>query len=397
MLLTLAYDPGTSLTKAIYAIDEGPPQLITMPPGAIRLAAEGRDGLVQRCELEPFAKPQDLAWFSFKKTKGDCFAVGDLARSYAASASIHELKYEASEYKIVGLVGAIARQERLPEGFDLDLAVLLPLAEYRDGHKLRDKVEADLKRVWWRGQWPLRVNLQRWRCYPEGSGRILAYLDEVGRDAFQEQQVLVTMLGHRNVSLLWFEEGKFNQASESTDELGFYAFLDTIQRYVSGYSHQDFLDAMEVRQVEPEDLEAPLAGDEGPQERLFIDARQMAARRVSSRDNIQTERAELERAMGLARQEYLTRLRQWFDERTGSHAWHKVFFLGGAYQFFEDEVKGWIDWSSSPPQLGRATAAVAAALGLMPRQRRLLGARLHDVYGLFDYFRAAIPAQEHHG
>lgn len=391
MLLTIAYDPGTSLTKVIYAIDDGDPKLLTMPPEAVQLPGDSRTGLEERCTIDQFAKPEDLAWFSFKKTKGDCFAAGALARKYTAQMSIRKLKYEASEYKIVAVVGAIAQQENLPEEFNLDLAVLLPLAEYRDGSKLQDKLSSDLKRFWWQGQYKRQANLQRWKCFPEGGGKILDYMDEVGKETFQSQNILVTMFGHRNVSMLWFSEGRLSEASDSTDRLGFYQFLDTLQSYVSGYTHADFLDAMRMKQVEVYDeKEAESDEDEKTKTvtRLVVDTRRLAGRRVSNKQNIAAEQAELERAIELAKQEYLRQLKEWFDLHAAFNSWREVFFMGGAYQFFKEEIDGWINWVKDHPPEDTTTESLSKALGLSNSQQQEIGGRLHDVYALFNNFRA---------
>lgn len=392
MLLTLAYDPGTSLTKVIYAIDDGDPKLLTMPPETVQLPGDNRTGLEERCAIDQFAKPEDLAWFSFKKTTGDCFAVGELARKYTAQMSIRQLKYEASEYKIVAIIGAIAQQEHLPEEFDLDLAVLLPLAEYRDGSKLQEKLSSDLKRFWWQGQHKRQANLQRWKCFPEGGGKILDYMSEVGQETFQSQNILVTMFGHRNVSILWFSEGRLSEASDSTDCLGFYQFLDTLQSYVSGYTHDDFLDAMRMKQVEVDNKEDAEPEDDDDEEtqtitRLVIDTRVLAYKRVSNKQNIAAEQAELERALKLAKQEYLRQLQEWFDTHTNFNSWKEVFFMGGAYQFFKDEIDGWIKWGKHPPE-DTTTESLSKALGLTTAQQQAIGGRLHDVYALFNNFRA---------
>ena len=67
--------------------------------------------------------------------------LGRLARNYRATVSIKRLKYESLVPKVLAALGAIATVENLPQKFNLDLALLLPLGEYAN----RDELEKLLK------------------------------------------------------------------------------------------------------------------------------------------------------------------------------------------------------------------------------------------------------------
>lgn len=389
-LLTLAVDPGTSLTKCIYQIDGEPPKLLTLPPESVELASDFESTIEEQCKdanIYGSASPEDLIWYKLKQ-RGNIFVVGSLARKYQQGIDIKRLKYESAEIKIIGIIGTIAQREHL-EAFTLDIAMLLPYGEYKDGEKLKQKVASALagsKGFYWHGAKSVKASLDQWLCYPEGSGRMFRYIEEVGQTTFASQNIAVLMLGHRNGSILKLIQGKDADDSESSDKYGFHRFLDYVLEQKSGYEPDDFLDAIIVNRP-----------DKKPSE-YAIDARKVAELRNRKEENIEQEKLELEAAIESAKLRYIRSLKNWIQAKTRSCELDKVLFCGGACLFFRDVLEEFsvadvefdiagVSGEKIDPYRDELVDELSQALNLTDRQKQDIGYRLVDVYSLFKDFR----------
>ena len=223
--LCLAFDPSSSMSKAIYTLKSFKVEWLAMEPSVIE---------VSKATLEQYegnglgkATPENQAWI---EVEGRCYAVGYLAESrFYAEAALRELKYERAAYKLVGLVGTIAAKKRLPKSFSLSLGVLLPYGEYPDRQAFETLVRKSLSNFSFRGR-KYRVDLEQFNCLPEGGGLVMRG-SKLGTDP-QERDLLVIMVGYRNASYLLMERGRLNRGD--TMPLGFVRLLEQVRENTSG-------------------------------------------------------------------------------------------------------------------------------------------------------------------
>ena len=390
-LVTLAVDPGTSLTKCIYQVDGGAPQLLALPPEAVKLPRGLEDTLQEQCRdsnLYGKTNASELIWYAPDK-EGDLYAVGALACHYQQEVDIKRLKYESAEIKILGIIGAIAQQESLSR-FTIHIAMLLPFGEYRDGDKLHHRLKEKLSRsFYWHGRTRIRAKLGNWSCYPEGSGRMLAYMEEIGAEEFNRRNVVVLMLGHRNASILKMLQGRDSGESESSDRYGFYRFIDHILESKSGYSSEDFMGAITA------ETSTTRLGDLPTEYR--IDAEKVAHLRNRYQSNIEQESQDIDAAIASARLRYTQSLEDWIERKTYGEKIDKILFCGGACLFFKEELEKFnvSEFAADIAGVGGdnidsnndSVQSLGQALDLNESQLQSIGYRLVDVFALFNYFR----------
>lgn len=390
-LVTVAIDPGTSLTKCIYQIDGNAPKFLALPPESVELTAEFTGAVESHCKSANIygTGAASTAWYKVKK-QGNIFATGMLAQKYQLGVDIKRLKYESAEVKIVAIVGIIAQREELDE-FSLHIAMLLPYGEYQDEEKLQAKVAKILSSgFYWQGRTKIKADLTHWVCYPEGSGRMFSYIEEVGDRQFESENVAILMLGHRNGSILQMSGGMVVEGSESSDKYGFYQFLHYILEQKSGYDVQDLLDAISV------ELSDSWRTSSKPT-RYYIDARKIAESRNRNEDNIQQETEELEAAINAARLQYIGSLQAWIAEKLRTFDLDKILFCGGACLFFKETLQK-LEVSRVPDVVGifresldpyedKLIEDLVKELGLNANQKKSFSYRFVDVYLLFQEMR----------
>jgi hypothetical protein len=223
--VSLAFDPSSSMSKAIYTLKPFSVEWLAMEPTAIE---------VSKATLEQYegnglgkATPENQAWI---EVEGRCYAVGHLAQSrFYAEAALGELKYERAAYKLVAMVGTIAAKKRLPPSFSLSLGVLLPYGEYPDRQAFETLVRKSLSDFSFQGR-KYRVNLEQFNCLPEGGGLVMRG-STPGIDP-QKRDLLVVMVGYRNASYLLMERGRLKRGE--TMPLGFVRLLEQVRENTSG-------------------------------------------------------------------------------------------------------------------------------------------------------------------
>ena len=108
-IIKLVVDPGTSVSKILYVVDEGTVKWMTMGAEYLDLPSESAKSLPIDSGM---GQPEDNAWVRLSKS-GECHAVGFVASNYRATVSIKKLKHESLPFKILAAVGAIASREKL--------------------------------------------------------------------------------------------------------------------------------------------------------------------------------------------------------------------------------------------------------------------------------------------
>ena len=239
-VLKLVFDPGTSLSKILYVVDEGVVKWMTMGAEYLTLPSESAESLPVGSGM---GKPEDNAWVRLSK-KSECHAVGFVASNHRGTSSIKKLKHESLIFKILATVGAIAQTEKLGNNFELELGILLPYSEYLLSKDWLTELKVTLSSFYFQTQ-RFKIKLTRYSCKPEGYG-IAKYSSECsGASYFREGNTAIIMLGYRNTSCLFFRRGSVSKPESGTADLGFYTLLDKLIDKAPSLSRSDILKAIE--------------------------------------------------------------------------------------------------------------------------------------------------------
>ncbi|MGH2413875.1 MAG: hypothetical protein ACRDEA_09340, partial [Microcystaceae cyanobacterium] len=147
--LFMAFDPSSSLSKAFYTIEPFELEFLAMEPEVIQVSTSS---IEQYLSSRPFtaAFAENEAWL---EVGGNCYVVGFLAREhFCGNQALRVLKYERAVPKVLAMVGAIAAKKRLPQAFELELGILLPYGEYKDGERFESLVAVALSDFSFRGR-----------------------------------------------------------------------------------------------------------------------------------------------------------------------------------------------------------------------------------------------------
>ena len=355
-------DMGSSATKCFYW--HGKPALLRLAPQVARLNPRRLD----RLTLSGLASqdPEDSAYVTVGNS---AYAVGALAIAQKGDSGLALPKRDRAVYKILAALGAISAKtldnnDARELSFEAQLGLLLPLEEYwQDRKELKAQVEGAIAQFGFRGQ-QLCGQLERIELQPEGAGLYLAKGLQLARAQIdiRERVVVVLMFGHRNLSILTFEQGSTPQETNSTSQgPGFVEYLKQC--------------AVELPGVAPDDpalLEAVLA-----EKQSF---------RIPGR----REALDLARACSYAREFYLDRVRQFLLEWIPAAEVETIVGGGAAYrikpeleQFFSQRgLSQRITWAEAlQPEIAAVLQGnEATAPDLMT------SVRWADVYGVFKAF-----------
>ena len=168
-LVTISIDFGGSGTKVVVQIRGGKPKAIWMEPGVIKANYES---LVFQTRNLNNAYPENAAWVGIGE---DYRAIGYLARSaYGATQRLKPRKYELALFKTLAAVWVIKQKFKLPESFDISLALLLPPGEFEDSALLKPMLKEALVGF----ETPtgkINANLIGYECFPESGGIYAMY------------------------------------------------------------------------------------------------------------------------------------------------------------------------------------------------------------------------------
>lgn len=243
--IKLVIDPGTSLLKTLYVINDEPVEWLTMLPEYITLPSESAESLPINNGI---GLPEDNAWVRLPE-RNECHLVGYVAKDYRATTSINKLKNESLVYKVLGVVGAIASKKKLPKSFKLELGVLLPLNEYRLEVDWKNQFKSALSCFYFQDK-QLKVKLSFFVHKPEGYGYTLYTYRQNDADYFHNGNTAIIMMGYRNTSCLFSHRGTPSQEHSKTTDLGFYTLLDKVIRRVPGYERDDLIRAISTETEE---------------------------------------------------------------------------------------------------------------------------------------------------
>lgn len=250
--LIVAFDAGSSLTKIIYGWIKADseyetkymvmgPEYKVLPPESGQFLDTGDFGLSQ------MGLPEDNAWIRYSEN-GEIALLGRMARENRAKSRLKPLKSTMIVPKVLATIGAIAEKENLGAEIELTLTILLPYNEIRSKEELEASLTAKISNFYFR-EHQISVKLNKLKIAPEATGLALLYRS-LQQYKFKKINHSFLMLGHRNTSLLVFEQGSFSKAKSSTTDLGFYDLIDRFTEKVPGVSREDFLATIKTSPAE---------------------------------------------------------------------------------------------------------------------------------------------------
>ncbi len=218
----LAGDIGTSGSKFFYQVQDNQREALWMGAGV----ADGLTTLALSI-LNAGGRPQDHAWL---QVGNEVILVGDAAKAFLDGNSLAENKSNQAVYKILAALGVIADKERLPNQYEAVIWLPLPLTEMNTKDEIAAKLTQTAQNFRFRGMaQQARVSL---KFCPEGFGLYLnrkAQLESMGVP-IDQRRTFILMLGHRNLSVLCFEQGSLKSAKSNSDGPGFWTVFERVSR-----------------------------------------------------------------------------------------------------------------------------------------------------------------------
>jgi len=330
--INIAFDPGSSLTKIVYAVDPHEPKLLTMGSEVIALEAVTLERYHDRQSSIGQASGTNDAHLKFRKRDTSVFAIGHLAQQFQASADLAHLKYERAVPKLLAAIGAIVERENCNtnEPIQVRLIALLPYGEYASREDFTEQLQKLGKRYYFRNERQLNLSFKSIHVLPEGGGFLLDLSERKSQTWLESREAMcVLMIGHRNASLLTFSRGIFDPNRSHTSDWGFIQLVDRAIESSAGQSRERL--TRSIYQL----------GDN-----IDPDSRTLRSLTLSQRaDSKEREAQRLAEAIESARSEYWQRLRDWFKQVVPRELDELTIAGGGAYYLRHElsEYFGWAD------------------------------------------------------
>jgi hypothetical protein len=347
--IRIGLDPGSSLTKVVYALGDTlqyfwmEPEVLTLPIAPID------QGTVALC-----TDPEHQAWLQLPQDQ-QFYAVGQLAHQFKAIARLDKLKYEQALYKVLAAIGAIVQREQISGRFTVKLATVLPYTEYRNRAQLNQQVATALKGFEFRGQ-KMKGAIDGFFCSPEGGGHAWRLIQQHGESWFKKRVVVILMLGHRDISCLTFSNGVVNPNHSKTTALGFSELLKRIIHRTAGL---DEAIAPTIFQI----------GSEYQPNSSLV----RSLVRSTQQENIVREAEEVCEAIRVARLEYESLIKNWLDITLPKRL-ETLVIGGGASFYLKDELTRFLGW---------ADPLWSEPLDMDTADEKLLSHRMADIGFLF--------------
>jgi len=355
--IRIGLDPGSSLTKVVYALGDNL-NYFWMEPEVLALPVKPTDtGTVDFC-----ADPEHQAWLKLPEDE-NYYAVGQLAYQFKAIARLDKLKYEQALYKILAAIGTIIQREKITSKFSVKLATVLPYAEFRNRAQLNQQITRALKEFEFRGQ-KIKGSLDDFFCSPEGGGHAWKLVQQHGQAWFKKRDVVILMVGHRDISCLTFSHGTVDPNHSKTTALGFTELLKRIVHRTAGLDEA----------IAP--IIFQIGTDYKPDNPLI-----RALVRSTQEANVEREIQEICYAIQVARQEYGSLLKNWLDMTLPSSL-ETLVIGGGAGFYLQDELTQFVSW---------AKPTWSEPLNIDADDGKLLSHRMADIVYLFESCLAQHP------
>ncbi len=262
-------------------------------------------------QLGDVASPEKL-WIGYGDRE---FLIGEIATGQPGGliVSYDEKKYERAVRFVLGALGYLSTVGYLDWGTPLCLGLLLPYLEYQDKAAAEEMLRYHLEGYRWGGK-PVRFNLQKFVCCPEGAG----VYSQCGNPALR--RVLVASIGFRDASILHVLDG-FPDTRSETVALGMNAFVELIQQ---GYSVPDKMKLTRALVKSGWPLkDAPLLE--------LIQTTDLVMRK--------NELIRLKAVIESARLQYEKALKNWLKKHLNSI--DEIIFCGGTALFLKPMIQAW--------------------------------------------------------
>ncbi|MBD1848202.1 ParM/StbA family protein [Cyanobacteria bacterium FACHB-63] len=220
-MLLASIDLGSSLTKSFY-LNGGMPCPLLMPPEIAWVQPELL-GKYQSVNAE--AQPDKVAWVQL----GDeIAAVGQFAQGFAGDQGLVERKQRRAIYKLLAVLGVVREKLDLPTTTTASLSLMLPVTEFSDRKTLQTTLQEAAQNFNFRGR-SLSISFNKLQILPEGFGLFLTRRAELLKQGInaKSRMIIVLMFGHRNLSILVFQDGVL-QGSSRSDGPGFFQAVEIV-------------------------------------------------------------------------------------------------------------------------------------------------------------------------
>jgi hypothetical protein len=354
--VTLTLDFGGSGTKAIAQIRGGKPTVIWMESAVIEAS---KISLAFQTRNLGNAYPENTAWVGISE---DYRAVGYLARStYSATPGLKPRKYELALYKTLAAVWAIKQKFKLPESFDISLALLLPPGEFEDSALLKPMLR-DALTEFDTPTGKVNAKLIGYECFPEGGGIYAMYCKNTG-EAIRRKVIALVMLGYRNASVIISRRGILNRGK--TTNLGMAKMVDLVIERTSGLVSEELVKAIATAGKEPK-----------PQHFHHL---------CSDNNHRDAEIEKIIYAVHSSRAEYAIALTNWLKEvLPPKNELDEVIICGGTADYLREELDTVFP---ATPVIWHGGVEIPSNLN-----EQWLGSRLADVWALSVYHNIKVRA-----
>jgi hypothetical protein len=307
-------------------------------------------------------RPENDAFIEL--SNGNCYVVGMKAQQMRGKPPAGLSKYEFAAYKALAIIGAIAETANLPEHFTIALSALLPYKEYQDRRAFHDLLTTHLASFSFRGR-RYSVDAIALEVKPEGAGLAQSRRNDDPR-SFNQNNILVVMIGQRDASLLLFKQGTPQNGQGA--RLGFEQCLDEV---ISRASLN--LDVKEVGRL----TEYVFQGDDPKMlERI--------ARMVVTESEVDRKTEQLRDAISIAKTRYSRDLLDWIRSTLGQDLYelNEVVVSGGTALFLRTDLEEF--FAHYNLQLSWATSLQAQLHQTLEREvDSVLACRVADAFGVF--------------
>ena len=237
-------DLGSSLTKVFYS-KLGQPHPLTISPEIARVQSQQLDELA----INMTSATEYSAWLQLNK---ETIAVGQLATNFGGDSGIVERKQLRATYKVLAILGILRDKLQLPATFAANIAVMLPITEYKDRLQVQNDLKSACSKFAFRGQ-AISVQLQNCLILPEGFGLYTVSKNNLKQKGIDPstRTVFVLMFGHRNLSVLVFQNGVLQTGTSSSDGPGFHEAVKAgaSQQGLRAMDYPQFLKALALKET----------------------------------------------------------------------------------------------------------------------------------------------------
>lgn len=213
-MIFASIDLGSSLTKVFY-LNQTQPQPLIVAPEVAWIQPQQLDELA----INKNAASEYSAWLQMGE---EMVAVGQLAQNFGGDSGLVERKLHRAGYKVLAVLGILREKLELPTSVAAHIAVMLPITEFKDRQQLQESIKKAASGFAFRGQ-PLSIHLQNCLMLPEGFGLYTICKNNLKLRGIEPsvRTIFVLMFGHRNLSVLVFQNGTLQTGKSSSDGPGF--------------------------------------------------------------------------------------------------------------------------------------------------------------------------------